>query len=77
MTISPFTDCVIYQDLPIVLFTAVIQLISKTGYTWTEGIATHFIFSYSGLYNYCEYGIEHVFGVEGHIILKILLILRI
>jgi hypothetical protein len=27
MTISPFTDCVIYQDLPIVLFTAVIQLI--------------------------------------------------
>jgi hypothetical protein len=44
MKISPFTDCVIYQDLPIVLFTAVIQLISKTGYTWTEGIATHFIF---------------------------------
>jgi hypothetical protein len=41
------------------------------------GIATHFIFSYSGLYDYCEYVIEHVFAVEGHIILKISLILRI
>ena len=52
-------------------------LLPNTGYTWTEGIATHFIISYSGLYNYCEYGIEHVFAVEGHIILKISLILRI
>jgi len=25
-------------------------LLPKTGYTWTEGIETHFTFSYSGLY---------------------------
>ena len=35
-------------------------LLPNTGYTWTEGIATNFIFSYSGLYYYWEYGIEHV-----------------
>ena len=50
-------------------------LLPNTGYTWTEGIATHFIFIYD--FNYLEYVIECVFAVEGHIILKIWLILRI
>jgi hypothetical protein len=35
-------------------------LLPNTGYTWREGIATNFIFSYSGLYYYWEYVIEHV-----------------
>jgi hypothetical protein len=52
-------------------------LLPNTGYTWTEGIATHFIFIYDFIYNYLEYVIECVFAVEGHIILKIWLILRI
>ena len=50
-------------------------LLPNTGYTWTPGIATHFLFLYD--YNYWEYVIECVFAVEGHIILKIWLILRI
>jgi hypothetical protein len=43
-------------------------LLPNTGYTWTPGIATHFLFLYD--YNYWEYVIECVFAVEGHIILK-------
>ena len=49
-------------------------LLPNTGYTWTQGIATHFIFVYD---KYWEYVIECDFAVEGHIILKIWLILRI
>ena len=52
------------------------NIFPNTGYTWTEGIATHFISIYD-FYNYWEYAIECVFVVEGHIILKIWLILRI
>jgi hypothetical protein len=50
-------------------------LLPNTGYTWTEGIATHFIF----IYDFIVIGnvIECAFVVEGHIILKIWLILRI
>ena len=51
-------------------------LLQNTGYTWTEGIATHFIFIYDFIIIW-EYVIECVFAVEGHIILKIWLILRI
>ena len=40
-----------------------------------QGIATHLIFIYD--YDYWEYAIECVFAVEGYIILKIWLILRI
>ena len=51
-------------------------MLPNTGNTWAEGIATHFIFIYDLIY-YWEYVIEHVFAVEGHIMLKIWLILRI
>ena len=49
-------------------------MLPNTGYTWTPGIATHFIFIFD--YNYWEYVIECVFAVEGHIIVKIWLILK-
>jgi hypothetical protein len=51
-------------------------LLPNTGYTWTEGIATHFIF----IYDFIIIGnmlLNVFFVVEGHIQLKIWLILRI
>ena len=46
-------------------------LLPNTGYTWAQGIATHFIFVYDFII------IGNMFAVEWNIILKIWLILRI